>query len=58
MKIVVSVVMEIVRMLQKHMDPKIAKKIFKLPWRNLVCEKMVINVLIENQNLMSWRIFL
>ena len=40
MKIVVSMVMEIVKMLQKHIDPVITKNIFKLAWWNLVCEEV------------------
>ena len=30
MEIVVAMVMEIIKMLQNHMDPKIAKKLFRL----------------------------
>ena len=31
MKIVVAMELEIVKMLQKHMDPEITQKLFKLP---------------------------
>ena len=41
MQIVVALMaMEIVKMLQSHMDPKITQNLLQLPWLNFVCEQV------------------